>query len=746
MSGKSEALLPKAVKLHQAGQLDKAAQLYRQIIEAAPQDFDATHLLGLIDLQEGRLEAARDRILAALQISPANAAAVNNLGTVYLRQGHAQTARGLFERALTIEPDLFDGLINLGSALRQLSRPAEALVPLQRAFALNPKAPATCNLLGACLLDSGDPESAVSVFEVGVRENPQNAEAWANLAVALDATHEYARALDCAQKSIGIDPRLSSAFSALAASQFEQGEVDAALSSYETAVKLPDVSDKTLAAYANALLACGHHEEAAEQLRRAIEMEGNNAVARWKLAMANCKAIYSSESEVQVARAAFSRSLVELAEWLSSNPVAHAYTAVAANQPFFLAYQAVNNRELLSQYGRVCAQWMTSLPGSTAPPSTRNTAAKMRIGVASAHIRDHSVWNAITKGWLHHLDRSKFEIYLFQLSHTSDAETDRAKRDADSFEDRPQSLEGWITAIRQAELDALIYPEIGMDPMTTQLASLRLAPVQLGSWGHPETTGLPTMDLYLSAEAFEPNNAQDNYSERIVPLPNLGVYVEPLKPAAVRLDLKSIGLRDDMTLLLCPGTPFKYMPAHDWVWARIAKGFLKKSKMRLVFFSSPRKSMSDMLEQRLRRSFGREGVDFDTHVCIVPTLDRKRFFGLMQKSALMLDTLGFSGFNTALQGIECGLPVLAREGDFMRGRLASAIMRRLGMPELVAGSDEAFVEAAIQLAGDATRRKELRKQIVSRREILFHDLEPVRALEKCLAEEIARSRDSARAK
>jgi protein O-GlcNAc transferase len=746
MSGEPEALLPHAVALHQSGRLAEAAQLYRQIIEATPQDFDATHLLGVIDLQEGRLEAARDRILAALQINPANAGAVNNLGTVYLRLGHAQTALGLFERALTIEPDLLDGLINLGTALRQLSRLAEALVPLQRAFTLNPKSPVACNLLGACLLDSSDPEAAVGIFEAGIQADPRNADAWANLAVALGATHEYPRALECAQKSIEINPRLSAAFSALAASQFEQGEVDAALSSYETAVKLPDVSDKTLAAYANALLACGHHEEAMEQLRRAIEMEGNNAVARWKLSMANCKAIYSSESEVPAARAAFSRSLDELAGWFSGNPVAHAYTAVAANQPFFLAYQAVNNRQLLSQYGRVCAQWMTSLPWSGARPVTRDISSKMRIGVASAHIRDHSVWNAITKGWMKHLDRSKFEIYLFQLSHISDDETDRARRQADYFEDRPDSLEGWIAAIQEAELDALIYPEIGMYPMTTQLASLRLAPLQIGSWGHPETTGLPTMDLYLSAEAFEPDNAQNNYSERIVPLPNLGVYTEPLKPAAVRFDLKSIGLRDGMTLLLCPGTPFKYMPVHDKVWAAIAKGLESYPVARMVFFQSPRQSMSDMLEQRLRKSFDLEGVEFDSRACIVPMLDRKRFFGLMQKSALMLDTLGFSGFNTALQGIECGLPVLAREGEFMRGRLASAIMRRLGLPELVATSDAAFVESAIQLAGDAARRKELRKQIVSRREILFHDLTPVRALEKCLTEEIARSRASARAK
>jgi predicted O-linked N-acetylglucosamine transferase (SPINDLY family) len=150
--------------------------------------------------------------------------------------------------------------------------------------------------------------------------------------------------------------------------------------------------------------------------------------------------------------------------------------------------------------------------------------------------------------------------------------------------------------------------------------------------------------------------------------------------------------------------------------------------------------MNKMLEQRLRRAFDNERVDFDTHVCLIPNLDRPQFFGLMQHSALMLDTLGFSGFNTALQAIECGLPVLAREGEFMRGRLASGIMRRMGFPELVATTDEAFIQMAIQLAADSSKRKELRLEIASRRKILFHDIEPIRALERCLTEAISQSR------
>src|ERR1700730_1305074 len=111
--------------------------------------------------------------------------------------------------------------------------------------------------------------------------------------------------------------------------------------------------------------------------------------------------------------------------------------------------------------------------------------------------------------------------------------------------------------------------------------------------------------------------------------------------------------------------------------------------------------MQRLMDTRLRAAFDKGGVEFDAHVSIIPTLDRCEFFGLMRESALMLDTLGFSGFNTAIQAIECDLPVLAFEGEFMRGRLASAIMRRLDFPELVATTKEEFIQKAVELAGDS---------------------------------------------
>jgi predicted O-linked N-acetylglucosamine transferase (SPINDLY family) len=747
-------LMARGVSLHREGRLDEAANLYLEVLSEAPKHFDATHLLGVIALQQGRFDVAQRLIKAALDANPQDAGAIGNLGTSYMRDGQLESAYQWFAIALKLEPDSSIALTNAGTALHNMGRNREAIPILRKAYASDSNSYVVCNLLGACLIKCGEAHEAVDLFEAATRTDPGNAEGWANLSVALNAVGQHTEARECADKAVALKPQSSTALGALGAAQFDQGRLAEAIDSYRQGVALPGPSSQMLLDFANALLASGLNDEAIEQLQRAVKLDDRNLKIRWAIALAQLKAIYGSESDVLASRQEFAKAIDDVAAWYRTAEGIHEpFNAVGVSQPFYLAYQPFNNRELLSRYGALCATWMMTLPVGTddspkpviagnAPPAS---ARKLRIGIAAAHIQEHSVWNAITRGWVYNIDQTQFELYLFQLTPTSDQETERARGAVTHLEDRPSGVSAWAQAIRERDLDVLIYPEIGMDPLTAQLASLRLVPVQAASWGHPECTGLPTMDLYISADALEPANASDNYSERLVRLPNLGVHVEPLAPAVSKPGLASLNLPGNEPLLLCAGAPFKYSPMDDDIWVQIArhlkKRFLKRnSGGRLVFFRSRSDAMDRILETRLRAAFDRGGVEFDAHVSIIPTLDRSRFFGLMRESALMLDTLGFSGFNTAIQGIECDLPVLAYEGEFMRGRLASAIMRRLDLPELVATSKEDFVQKAIELAGDARRRQELRAKIVERRNVLFHDIEPVRALERHLREAVMRAR------
>lgn len=754
-SDHNHPMLPQAVAMHKAGRLDEAAKVYLEILSTRPRDFDATHLLGVVALQQGRFEAAQKLINAALSINPHDVAAMGNLGTSYMRDGQLEPALQWFEFALKIQPDSPVALTNAGTALHHMGRSRDAIPLLRRAYAADPGSYALCNLLGACLIKNGDPSEASALFEAATKAEPDNAEGWANLSVALNALGQHTSAQECADKAVSLKPQSSTALGALGAAQFDQGRLAEAIESYRRGVALPAPSAQMLLDFSNALLGSGLNEEAIEQLQRAVNLDGKNLTARWALAIAHLKPIYKSETDIMLSRQNFAKVVDEVATWWcrNSDETKEPFNAVGVSQPFYLAYQPYNNRDLLSRYGALCALWMTTLPTDDSDINARTAdesgppahGRKLRIGIASAHIHEHSVWNAITRGWVYNIDQTRFELYLFQLGRTSDEETERARLAVPHFEDKPTSLSTWMQAIRSKNLDVLVYPDIGMNPLTVQLASSRLALVQAASWGHPETTGLPTMDLFISAEALEPADASENYSEQLVTLPNLGVYVEPLAPASAKAGLRSLGLPTNEPLLLCSGAPFKYSPLYDDVWVAIAKKlrkrlFRRNSGGRLVFFRSRSETIDRMLEGRLRAAFERADVGFDEHVSIIPTLDRARFFGLMRRSALMLDTLGFSGFNTAIQAIECDLPVLAFEGEFMRGRLASAIMRQLDLPELVATTKEEYIQKAVELVGDSRRLKKIRAEIIKRRNVLFRDLAPVRALERHLTDAVARSK------
>src|SRR6266699_2669297 len=265
-----------------------------------------------------------------------------------------------------------------------------------------------------------------------------------------------------------------------------------------------------------------------------------------------------------------------------------------------------------------------------------------------------------------------------------------------------------------------------MDPMSIKLASLRLAPVQVATWGHPETTGLPTIDYYLSAEELEPPNARENYTEQLITLPNLGCFYRPWGSEATRPDLGKLGIDPRSPLFICPGMPFKYAPQHDWVFAEIAR---RLSRCQFIFFIPEVSNLVGILRRRLEGVFTQYGLNIDEHVVFIPWLNGPAFDGLLDRADVFLDTIGFSGFNTAMQAVERGIPIVTREGRFLRGRLASGILRRMGLQELIAASEEDYVSLAVKLIRDGEYRERTRKRIEADRHVLFEDIAPIRALE-----------------
>ncbi len=233
---------------------------------------------------------------------------------------------------------------------------------MRRAYSVNPKSATVCSLIGACLLVTGDAPAAVKFFESATHLEPDNAQGWVNLAAALSSSGPHKRAQECADKAIAIDPRSSAALASLAAAQFDTGQIEAAIATYRKAVALENPSSHAHSEFANALFFSGRYDEAMNHYRQAIKINGNDAVARWRYAIAQCRPFYSAAIEIEPSRRAFSECLEDLQTWFQSARHPEAYTAVGSSPPFYLAYQPFSNRDLLTRHGDLCAKWMASMP------------------------------------------------------------------------------------------------------------------------------------------------------------------------------------------------------------------------------------------------------------------------------------------------------------------------------------------------------------------------------------------------
>ena len=180
-------LFAAAVQHHQAGRLDQAEALYRQILARDPKHDESLHLLGVIAHQAGRSDVAVELIRRAIALNPGNPAFYLNLGVFLRDQNELDAAAAHYRQALTLKPDLAEAHLNLGVILKDQGKPQDAIASFKAALALDPTyADAHVNL-GVALSEDGKLVEAVASFRTALDLNPDNPTARLALGNALHA-------------------------------------------------------------------------------------------------------------------------------------------------------------------------------------------------------------------------------------------------------------------------------------------------------------------------------------------------------------------------------------------------------------------------------------------------------------------------------------------------------------------------------------------------------------------------------
>ena len=646
----------------------------------------------------GDTRAAIADLQGVLALAPRDAQACNDLGIAYVDAGDEELALATFQRAAGLDPHYARAWNNYGDALRNARRL----------------------------------EAAADAFGRAVAVDAGYALAWANLGAVRRELGDNTKAETALARALAINPAQRMAIFTLAGLRREQGRLDDAAALYADVVRL-DPGD------ANASFLRG------VTLAERDDLEG--AIASFDTALARdagllraafgrrltLPIVAANTAAIDDARARFDAGLDALESELHERAATLAPARVLDElrwSNFLLAYHGENDRPLQERFGALVRGVIASrAPAYLESVARRSHAgARIRVGFVSSFFRDCTAGRYF-EHWLTDLPRDRFEVVVYHLWPSIDALAGRIETRADTFHRCPRwRLSQLASLIRDDAPDMLIYPELGMDATTFALASLALAPIQCAGWGHPVTSGLPTIDVFFSCAAMEPGDADSHYSEKLVRLPGIGTRYS-MPPVPKDADRARWRLPVDATLFFCPQSLYKIHPEDD---TRFAQVLAATSGSQLVLFGERHPTLTAKFLARLSSALSARGLDPEGRIHVLAPCAHDNYLRINTCCDAMLDTSRWSGGNTALDALACGLPIVALPGRYMRGRQSMAMLEQMDIPELVAKDDDDYVRIAARLAGDRSWRVTLAARIAENRGRIFDDVAPVAALAEAL--------------
>lgn len=644
---------------------------------------------------EGRLEDAEEILRRALSIAPRSPAVHAALGQLRMDRRDYEGALGAFQRAATLQstPRAWN---NAGIALLALERREDAALAFQRALELDPRyALASLNL--ARLHAEGEPQRAFSHAQAAVQADPANADAWLVMADLLRRRKEYESALRALNLAIERAPQRPVVWTTRASLLAEMDRTDTARAESAAAWR-----------------------QFPGDLRAALG------------ATLTLPRVYSSLGHLEESRAAYAAGLEALHESADRFRFADAETALVESRwaNFYLAYQGRDDRALQERYGALQRRVLERAAPELFAPRARKARDKPRVRVG---FLSHYFYNCVVgryfASWIMRLDPARFETIAYYTNAWVGDDTRAIQKAAGVFRHvAARPLAAIARQVIEDELDVLVYPEVGMHPDIASFAAMRLAPAQCMAWGHPTTSGSAEMDWYLSCAAMEPAGRRAHYGERLALLPGLGTnYRMPaLEGTATRGEF---GLPADRTLYLAPQSLFKVHPDNDALLARVLAA---DPRGIAVMFEANHAESTRAFRMRLDAVLAAHGVEPERVAMLKPGLQHAAYLRLNAVCDVMLDSLHWSGGNTSIDALAAGLPVVTLPGALMRGRQSAAMLDAVGLPELVTGDAEAYVQVAARLGRDAVWREEASRRIAAGRQSLFGRDEPIRALEDFL--------------
>jgi predicted O-linked N-acetylglucosamine transferase (SPINDLY family) len=674
-----------------AQRLSEAIDAYRQALAIDPASADVLCALASALQSSADYPAAIEAYTAALALEPAHSDALNNLGNCHRQQGDTNAAEAAYRRALALHPDDANALTNLGTLLESSGRQDEALALLDAAVRAAPASPHALVNLGVALQQRGESTEAAALLTRAMELDPAVPEAAYNLANALHALGRRREAAAHYQRAIAQTPTHADAHNNLGIVYQESGAHDDAEQAFNTAIRLRPGFVAALNNAATLKRKLGRIVEAEAHLREALSIDPAHSVTHNNLGN-----VLKDQGRLDDGIDSYRRALASDPD----NVIAH------SNLAYGLSFQAEHSQPVLDECLRWSAQHETRYLDSHRPHTNDATPSRrLRIGYVSPDFRDHCQ-TLFTLPLLSHHDHAQFEIFCYASVTRPDDLTQRVASHADVWRDVRELDDARLAQlIRDDRIDILIDLTMHMADGRPLLFARKPAPVQIAWLAYPGTTGMRSIDYRLTDPWLDPAGVDDQYSEASIRLPDSFWCYDPLTdtPAVNALP----ALVNGYPTFGCLNNPCKLSDATFRMWGGVMRE-VTNARLLLMAPDGPARA-------RLTERLGRAGIDAE-RISFTPFQRRAEYLRTYHRIDVGLDTFPYNGHTTSLDSYWMGVPVVTRVGETAAGRAGLSQSANLGLRDLVAESDERFVEIAVGLVRDLSRLSGIRAALRTRLE------------------------------
>lgn len=603
------------------------------------------------EIEAGRLEqgeAICRQILSQYHDVPD---ALHLLGLVFHYRQQHQAAVDLIDRAIAIKPMVADFHANRGAILLALGRLDETIESSLRALHLMPDCIEALEHVAKALLDQRRYREAIPSLQRYTQLKPDSAIAYALLADAHWRIGQFTESIAAYRDAARIDPQFTTAWHNLGMALQKSGQPDEAMECFIRSEQLEPALSVSVHAQAEVLKDTGRLDEAMERFRKALTVNPNDHVAH-------------------------SGMLFAMHFWTQCTP------------------QSLKKE--LAEFDRRHTQALTT--AATPHTNSRDPDKKLRIGYVSPDFYSHTLSFFNIPLFESH-DHNRFEIHCYANTVTPDHITDRFRKAADHWHDVLHVSDADLAAqIRRDGIDILIDLTMHMQHNRAMVFARKPAPVQAAWIAYPGSTGMAAIDYRISDPYLDPPGMDETiYSERTLRLPHCFWCYDPFtdEPSVMpppSADGKAITFG-------CLNNFCKINPDILRIWARILAHLPESQLLILCDHGTHRQKLFDALSNL--------GIS-PQRVELIARTPRRQYLELYHRIDITLDTFPYNGHTTTMDSIWMGVPVVSLAGERIVARGGLSILSNVGLSELVAQSEDQYVQLALELANDPKRLLDLR--------------------------------------